>query len=133
MKRDALADLLPLHRYKIADLLPRSWRQIMLEGEPYSATWPWVLPPEEGDPRCWPVPRNVTGYCPLGMLHLAGRVSYPPPAQHAPTPAQAAAVLAAALGQPEGRVLPAVIEFVTGWDSGEISDLAVALGLRVPA
>jgi hypothetical protein len=120
-------------RYRIADLLPRKWRQVMLEGGPYSATWPWGLPPEEGDPaHYWPAPRNAGGYCPLGVLAAAGLVHYYPDAHRTPTSTRAAQALADALGKREAVMFRAVADFMSAWDSGEISDLAVALGLRVP-
>jgi hypothetical protein len=122
-----------MKRYKIADLLPRKWRQVMVQGEPYTATWPWGLPPEDGDAgHYWPAPRNAGGYCPLGVLDVAGLVEYYPDSHRAPSPPVAARVLAEALGQPEERLFPALVDFMSAWDSGEISDLAVALGLRVP-
>jgi hypothetical protein len=122
-------------RYKIAAYLPLGWRRVMVEGGPYAATWPWGLPPEElepGEAGFWPAPRNPGGYCPLGVLYAAGLVYYYPDAHRAPTPTRAARALAEALGQPEEKLFPALADFMSAWDAGEIADLAVALGLRVP-
>jgi hypothetical protein len=73
-------------------------------------------------------PRNEDGYCPLGALGAAGLVWYPEQPRH-PNPATAAAALQAALGLPYEECERAAWDFINAWDYGEISDLAVALGL----
>jgi hypothetical protein len=112
-----------MKRYDLADLLPRKWRQVMAEGGPYAATWPFDEEPD------WPAPRNDGGYCPLGVLSAAGLVQYDPDADREPTATRAAQALADALGQRKDLLFDAVTDFVTSWDRGEIADLAAALGL----
>jgi hypothetical protein len=115
-------------RYRIADLLPLAWRQVMVAAGPYAATWP-IRSADPDNPWRVPAPRNAAGYCPLGALHGAGLVCYVRLHKH-PTAATALAALAATLDLPYNwRSLVAVREFILAWDYGEITDLAAALGL----
>jgi hypothetical protein len=107
-----------MKRYKIADILPREWRAVMVEAGPYLGG----AIPGLG-------PTNRKGYCPLGVLDDAGLVEYDARAVARPGVEEATAALAEVLRRPERQIRPAVRQFVQDWDAGEIDDLAAALGL----
>jgi hypothetical protein len=117
-------------KYRLADLLPLAWRQAMVDAGPYDFIDPVTLQMTDGSHTVIS-PRNEAGYCPLGALGAAGLVSYPEQPRHPNSPT-AAAALQAALGLPYEECAQAAGDFINAWDYGEISDLAVALGLRVP-
>jgi hypothetical protein len=104
--------------YRIADLLPLAWRQVMVAGGPYTATSPGSSP------------QNAAGACPLGALAAAGLVEFDARRPTVPGIEDATAVLAAALERPAREVRAAIREFIEKWDAGEVADLAAALGLK---
>jgi hypothetical protein len=116
----------------IADLLPREWRQVMVDAGPYRPTSTRGFPAFGGTVYTVPAPRNAAGECPLGALAAAGFVRYAGVSKY-PTPATAARALEAALALPYEECCRAAAEFIRRWDHGEIADLAAALGLSEPA